>query len=151
MQIDVAAPGFDALVSILTHTTGTTNARVEKVLARDALVGSRSVVRAMPVSRDMIALAARLALSTRPDDPSAPDAVRRFVRYGASPRGAQALLLAGKARALLTGKLFVAEEDLLRVAPAALRHRLILNYEGDAASVRRDDLVRACFDRARRG
>jgi MoxR-like ATPase len=151
LQIDVATPGFDALVSILSHTTGTADARVQKVAGRDALAGSRAVVRALPVSRDVIALAARIALATRPDDPSAPDAVKRYVRYGASPRGAQALLLAGKARALLTGRLFVAEEDLLRVAPAALRHRLILNYEGDAANARRDDLVRECFDRARRG
>jgi MoxR-like ATPase len=150
LQIDVATPGFEALVSILSHTTGTSTARVEKVVGRDLLLGSRAVVRAMPVSRDMIALAARITLATRPDDPSAPEAVKRFVRYGASPRGAQALLLAGKARALLTGKLFVAEEDLLRVAPAALRHRLILNYEGDAANTRRDDLVRECFERARR-
>lgn len=151
MRIDIAAPGFDALVSILAHTTGTREARVDKVVDRAALVGSRSVVRAMPVSDDIVALSARLVLATRPDDETAPDAVRRFVRYGASPRGAQALLLLGKARALLTGKLFVAEEDLARVAPAALRHRLILNYEGEAALVRRDDLVRECLERARRG
>ncbi|MDZ4773418.1 MAG: AAA family ATPase [Planctomycetota bacterium] len=149
LQIDVAQPGFDALVSILTNTTGTSNARVEKVLSRDALIGSRALVRALPASRDMIALAARVVLATRPDDASAPDAIKRFVRYGASPRGAQALLLAGKARALLTGKLFVAEEDLARVASAALRHRLILNFEGDAGGARRDDLVRAAFERAR--
>jgi MoxR-like ATPase len=149
LQIDVAQPGFEALLSILANTTGTKEARVERVLAREALLGSKALVRAMPASRDIVALAARITLATRPDDASAPDSIRRFVRYGASPRGAQALLLAGKARALLTGKLFVAEEDLVRVAPAALRHRLILNFEGDAGGARRDDLVRDAFERAR--
>ncbi|MBL8858802.1 MAG: AAA family ATPase [Planctomycetes bacterium] len=149
-QIDVAAPGFDALVAILGHTTGTSAPHVERVADRTALARAATIVRGLPASKDIAALAARLVLATRPDDDGAPDSVRRFVRYGASPRGAQALVMAGKARALLVGRLHVAEEDLMRVAPAALRHRLILNYEGDAHGARRDDIVRECFERARR-
>jgi MoxR-like ATPase len=99
----------------------------------------------------MLALAARTVLATNPADPTAPDSVRRFVRYGASPRGAQALVAAARARALIAGRLFVAVEDVDRMVVCALRHRLLLNYEADAALARRDDLVRECFARAGRG
>lgn len=150
-QIDVRAPGLDALIAILEHTAATTASRTDAVLTRAELLAARKLVREVPASRDMLALAARTVLATRPDDPSAGDSVRRFVRYGSSPRGAQSMIVAAKARALLEGRLFVSEADLAHVATSALRHRLILNYEGDAASVRRDDLVRESFDRARRG
>ena len=96
-------------------------------------------------------LAARLVIATRPEDELATENVRRFVRYGSSPRGAQSLILAAKARALLQGRLFVDETDLMRLAPSTLRHRLILNYEADAAGTSATDLVREAFERARRG
>jgi MoxR-like ATPase len=114
------------------------------------LLAARALVREVPVSADMVALAARTVLATSPSDASAPDEVRRFVRYGASPRGAQALIQCARARALLAGRLFVSSEDLERLAPSALRHRILLNYEADAAGVDADDLVRACFGRAGR-
>ena len=74
--------------------------------------------------------------------------MQRYVRFGASPRGGQAVLRAAKARALLRGRLHVADEDIAAVSPAALRHRLILGYEGDAAGVTPDELVQAALDSA---
>jgi MoxR-like ATPase len=149
LQIDVASPDFDALVAILGLSDGDASA-VAPVLTRAELLAARALVREVPVSADMVALAARTVLATSPSDASAPDEVRRFVRYGASPRGAQALIQCARARALLAGRLFVSSEDLERLAPSALRHRILLNYEADAAGVDADDLVRACFGRAGR-
>ena len=151
MKIDVGAPALDALVAILEQTTGTPEADGSVILAREALLRARALVREVPVSRDMLALAARLVIATRPEDSLAPENVRRFVRYGSSPRGAQSLILAAKARALLQGRLFVDEGDLARLAPSTLRHRLILNYEADASGTRASDLIRDAFERARRG
>jgi len=151
LQVDVAQPDLAGLVAILERTTGSNEPRGKAVLSRDELLAARTLVRDVPVSRDVFELAARVVLATRPDDASAPDSVKRCVRYGASPRGAQALILAAKARALIEGRLFVSADDVARVAPAALRHRLILNYEADAARVRRDDLVLdACRGAGRR-
>jgi MoxR-like ATPase len=72
--------------------------------------------------------------------------VRRYVRYGASPRGAQALILGGKVTALLAGRYNVAFEDLRTVAPAALRHRILLNFEGQAEGISPGDVVAAVLD-----
>jgi MoxR-like ATPase len=149
LKIDVGAPSFDALMSIL-KLGGATVERGQAVMTRAELLAARELVRELPVSADMLALAARIVLATSPTDPSAPDSIRRFVRWGASPRGAQALIAAGRARALLAGRLFVSVEDVERLVPSVLRHRLLLNYEADSAGVRSDDLARECFERARR-
>ncbi len=150
LQIDVAAPGFEALVTIL-ELAHDGDARVQPLMSRAELLRGRDLVREVPISRDMLELAARTVIATSPADASAPDSVRRFVRYGASPRGAQALVAAARARALLAGRLFVSVDDIERLVVCALRHRLLLNYEADAAGVRRDDLVRECFARAHTG
>jgi MoxR-like ATPase len=82
-----------------------------------------------------------LTIATHPESDTAPEVVRKYVRYGSSPRGAQALILGGKVMALLAGRYNVAFEDLRAVAPAALRHRILLNFEGQAEEVSTDDIV----------
>ena len=109
----------------------------------------KRLVREVPVSSEMIALVSRLVLATHPGEASAPEKVRRFVRWGASPRAGQALILAAKARALVRGRIFVAEEDVASLAAPALRHRLILNYEAVAAGARPDEIVDEALERAR--
>jgi MoxR-like ATPase len=86
--------------------------------------------------------AARLTIATHPENALASEMVRRYVRYGSSPRGAQALILGGKVTALLAGRYNVAYEDLRAIAPAALRHRVLLNFEGQAEGVSAADVVR---------
>jgi len=85
--------------------------------------------------------AARLTMATHPESEAAPQIVRQYVRYGSSPRGAQALILGGKVTALLAGRYNVAFEDLRAVAPAALCHRILLNFEGQAEGVGADEVV----------
>jgi len=131
----------EELNEILERTTEAAVPTLEKVLgAREVLDGQdlvRQVVLAPPV-RDY---AARLVLATHPGGEHAVDAVNRFVRYGASPRGAQALVLAAKVRALASGRYNVSFDDVRAFALPALRHRLILNFEGEAEGVTTDQVV----------
>jgi MoxR-like ATPase len=150
-KVLVKSPNLAGLVTILGATTGPERDRPGAVLDASQVLRMRALVRQVPASSEMIELAGRCVLATHPTEASAPDAVKRYVRYGASPRGGQALLLAGRARALTKGRLCVAVEDLEAVAAPALRHRLILGFEGEAAGAQPDDLVADALEAARRG
>jgi MoxR-like ATPase len=91
--------------------------------------------------------AASLARATRPDDPSATDLVKRYVRWGAGPRAGQALILGAKAAALLAGRLAVAPEDIRRVARPVLRHRVLPNFAAEAEGVTSERVVEDLLDR----
>lgn len=93
-------------------------------------------------------LASLIVLATHPQSEHAPEVARRFVRYGSSPRGAQALVLGGKVRALAEGRYNVSVEDLRAVARPALRHRIILNFGGEAEGVDVENLVGQVLDQA---
>ncbi|MBI5364925.1 MAG: AAA family ATPase [Planctomycetes bacterium] len=150
-KLDLGAPDLAALTTILSATTGEERAKPKAKLDRARLLAMQSLVRQVPASRACIELVARTLLATDPASPTAPDLVRRYVRYGASPRGGQALLLGAKVRALAAGELHVRDEDLTAWIAPALRHRLVLNYEGEAARARTDELALAAFERARKG
>ncbi len=148
-KIDLGAPSLAGLKAILAGTTGPEPKHAGKVESRERLMRLQKLVRDVPASSDMIDLVARVVLATHPSG-DAPDRVQRYVRYGSSPRGGQAMLLSAKARALVHGRLHVAREDLAAVAKPALRHRLILNYEGEAAQIRGDELVQDAWDHVSR-
>ena len=150
-KLELATPSHEALVSILEATTGAERARPAAKLDRARLSSMQALVREVPASTQCVDLVARTLLATDPAHPTAPEAVRRHVRYGASPRGGQAMLLGAKARALAHGELHVREADLAAWVVPALRHRLVLNYEGEAARARTDELALAAFERARGG
>jgi MoxR-like ATPase len=101
------------------------------------------LAREVPIASHVMERAVALVLASHPDRDQAPDEVRRYVRWGSSPRGLQALVLAARIRALLDGRFNVALEDLAAVAPSALRHRVVLNFEADAAGVDADAVVKA--------
>jgi MoxR-like ATPase len=149
LKIQLSSPPLEDLSAILGETTGAASAPPESVVEGGEVREMQQLVREVPVSSDMVELAARLVRCTHPDDEHAPERVRRFVRFGASPRGGQALLLTAKARALVHGRLHVQAEDLEALAPSALRHRLILNYEGEASRITPDELVSDAFEAAR--
>jgi MoxR-like ATPase len=106
-----------------------------------------TLTRRVPLASHLANFAAHIVAATHPERPEAPDLVQRYVRFGASPRGAQALVLAAKAHALLEGRLNVAEEDLRHVAHPAIRHRVILSYEALADGVSPDAIVDSVLEK----
>jgi len=140
-KLNVEYPSSQELVEILDRTTGETEPQVEVVADGAAVLAMATLARQVPVASPVSDYAARLVVATHPEDGTAPEVVRRYVRYGSSPRGAQALILGGKVTALLIGRYNVAFEDLRAVASAALRHRILLNFEGQAEGVSADDVV----------
>ncbi|MCX4240101.1 AAA family ATPase [Paraliomyxa miuraensis] len=134
-KIRVDFPGEDELMSILDRTTGAAHQEVRPVLDGPRLLQMRELVRAIPVTESLTRYVVRVLRATHPDDGNAPELIKRFVRFGGSPRGAQAMLLAARVRCCLQGRLSPSIEDVRAVAPQALRHRVILNFEGEAEGV----------------
>ncbi len=148
-KVNVGYPSAGELVEIVNRTTGALPPAVTPVADGERVRAMQALARAVPVATPVAEYAARLTVATHPQEEGAPDLVRRFVRYGASPRAAQALLLGAKVVALLAGRYNVALEDVRSVAPAALRHRLILTYTAEAEGITPDALIAAVLDAVR--
>jgi MoxR-like ATPase len=139
----VPFPPIDDIVEILNRTTIQEEPQVTGIVDDRTLLEMSAMVREVPAASHVLEYAATLVAATHPGHEAAPDLVNRYVRFGASPRGAQAMVLGGKATALRDGRPNLAREDVRAVAPAALRHRLVLGYEAAADGVTADDLVAA--------
>jgi MoxR-like ATPase len=142
----VPFPSSSDVVEILTRTTSHEEPAVDPVVKGPTLTAMSRMVREVPAATHVLEYAATLVAATHPDIEAAPDVVKRYVRFGASPRGAQAMILGGKALAMLDGRANVAREDIRGVAAAALRHRLVLGYEAAADGVAADDLIAAILE-----
>jgi MoxR-like ATPase len=134
------------LSEILTRTTSAQSTDVRAVLDSDTLLAHQRLVRRVKVAPHVQDYAVRVVLATHPSAQSreqglAPPIVDRFVRYGASPRAAQTMILAGKVLALLDSRAAVSIDDLKKVAAPALRHRVLLNFEGEAEGASTDQIV----------
>jgi MoxR-like ATPase len=140
-KLQVPFPNRDELHTIIDRTTTEHDAHVEPVLSRADILEMQKLVRKVPVARHVQDYAIRLLEATHVNDADATEKVRRFVRTGASPRGAQAMLLASKIRALFEGRYAASVDDVKAVAAPALRHRLLLNFEGEAEGVKADDVI----------
>lgn len=141
-KILVPYPTKAELKEIAQLTLGTTTPKAEAVVDGPGLLQLIETAKAVPVAEVVLDYAADLILKTQPESATAPESVQRYLRYGASPRGLQALISGGRVRALLEGRYHVAIEDIKAIAAPALRHRLGLNFEGQAAGIQTDDLVR---------
>ena len=127
--------------SPLAIPSGTQRLHAKQVATGEQLQQLIETARAVPVATHVKEYAVRLLLATHPDQEDAPDPVRKYVRYGASPRGLQALIMTSKVLALLEGRYNVSLEDLQHVAFPSLRHRIILNFDGLADGVTAEDLI----------
>jgi MoxR-like ATPase len=140
-KLKVTYPSEESMHAILDRTTTDSTSPVARVVDKPEILEMRQVARSVPIARPVQAYAIRLTLGSHPDSPYATALVKQYVRYGASPRAAQALVLAGKIQALNRGQAFVSIDDIRRVALPALRHRLLLNFEGEADEVSTDTIV----------
>jgi MoxR-like ATPase len=142
-KIDVPFPSEEDLVRIMERTTGVEAPTVGKAATGADVLAMQRLARDVPIASHVMAYAIRLLRGTHAETDGVPDIVRSFVRYGASPRGAQAMVLGAKITALLDGRFNVSYADVQAVAAPALRHRIILNFEGEAEGISTDSVVRA--------
>ncbi len=142
-KIDVPFPSEEDLMAIMERTTGTAQISVGKAASGADVIAMQQLAREVPIATHVMAYAIRILRGTHPDTDGAPELVRKYVRYGGSPRGAQAIVLGAKIHALLEGQFNVAFSDVQAVAAPALRHRVILNFEGEAEGISTDSVVRA--------
>jgi len=140
-KLIVKFPDMQQLETILDRTTEAKSPKAEPVLAGERVLAMSQLTRQIPIADDVRRYGISLVLATHPEHASAPDVTKRFVRYGSSPRGAQSLILAAKILAILDGRYHVARDDIKAVALSVLRHRIILNFEGQAEGVQTDTVV----------
>lgn len=140
-KLIVPFPTEQELISILNRTTTEENIQLHPVANREKIKEFAQFLLQVPVAENVMNFAAKMILRTHPDHPEAPPFIRQYVRYGSSPRGAQALILSAKIRALQQGRFNAAIDDLLDAALPSLRHRLILNIEGQAENISTDNLI----------
>src|SRR5882762_2125887 len=140
-KIIVGYPSAEELTEVLTRTTAGPRPAVEKVISRDALLELMKLVREVPVASHVKNYAVRLVMATHPKAETASPIASQYLRFGSSPRGGQTLMLAGKVRALTQGRFNVSFDDIEAVALAAMRHRLILNFEAEAEGITTDHII----------
>ena len=140
-KILVGYPSADELSEVLSRTTAGARAGVAKVLTHEALLDLMKLVREVPVASHVKDYAVRLVLATHPKTETASPIASQYLRFGSSPRGGQTLLLAGKVRALTEGRFNVSFDDIEAAAAAAMRHRLILNFEAEAEGITTDHII----------
>ena len=145
-KVMVPFPSEEDLITIMDRTTGSESVSAGKVCTAAEIVEMQRLARAVPIAPHVTAYAVSVLAATHPDQPRAPGLVRDYVRYGGSPRGAQALVTAGKIYALLDGRFNVSTDDVRAVALPALRHRIILNFEGEAEGITTEAVVRTILD-----
>jgi MoxR-like ATPase len=146
-KVDVPFPSVEELVEIANRTTGVEVPVAQPVADGPAIEAMHALARGVPIADHVTAYTATLLKSTHPSDPNAPEVVRRYVRYGASPRGMQAMILAGKIIALLDERYNVAFDDIRQAALPSLRHRLILSFEAQAEGVTTDTVIAQILER----
>jgi MoxR-like ATPase len=134
-DVRIGYPDENEEVSILRATTGTATVALEPVLDGEETLALQRLTREIPASEPALRYAASIARATRPDNPAAPELVRRSVRWGAGPRAGQALILGAKAHALLGGRVAVAPDDIRRVAHPVLRHRVLPSFAAEAEGI----------------
>jgi MoxR-like ATPase len=140
-KLVVQYPDKQSLHTILDRTTSDEVPQPKAVIHKERIMEMRELVRKVPLARQIQDYAVRVVLATHPENQEATPLSKQFMRYGASPRGLQSVILGAKIRALLEGRYAVAIDDIKHVAPPALRHRMILNFEGEAEGVKADTII----------
>jgi MoxR-like ATPase len=151
LQLDVPLPTAETLSAILDSTTGSVEVVPTQKLSAEEIISVQALVRSVPMAEHVKRAIANFAVSTQPAAPTASEDARRYLRFGLSPRGAQALVLASKAHALLNGRFNVSFDDVKSVLLATTRHRVHLNFEGTADRVSLADVLGNLLDTSIKG
>ena len=146
LKVLVPNPSEDEMTEILVRTTGHERGAPERVLSREEVLSLRSLCRDVAVAEPVMRYVSRLVRSSDPAMPASPEIARRALRFGAGVRGAQSLVLAAKAVALLEGRAHVGFADVQKVARPVLRHRMIRSFEGEADGITTDEVVAALLE-----
>ena len=141
-EIRITYPSFEEEVKIVEETTSNYNPDVKSVMTKEELLELQALIRRVPVSDEVLKAAVKLTWLTRPVDDSVPEYIKKWVKWGASPRASQYLILGAKARCLLQGRLTPSFEDIEYVALPVLRHRIITNFVADAEGITSEDIIR---------
>jgi MoxR-like ATPase len=149
-KITVRQPELDHLVAIVDRTTGAEQPEAQPCLDGDTLRALQQAAARVVAPPPVVEFASRLVLATQPERAEAPEAVKRWVRYGSGPRGAQALVVAAKARALLDGRFHAGLEDVEALVVPALGHRLALNFDGRSEGTTAPDILAEAVESVRR-
>lgn len=145
-KLHVQLPTHDDFTEILNRTCGSQVPEIRPVTNGERILEMGRLLREVPIDDQVQDYLVRVVRSTHPEIDTAPEKIKRFVRYGASPRGAQAILTSARVAALLDGRYHVACADINRMAPAALRHRIMLSFEGEAEGMNTDDIIQTVID-----
>ncbi|HVG00229.1 MAG TPA: MoxR family ATPase [Chloroflexia bacterium] len=145
-KLDVGFPTAAELIAISDRTTSGIEADLGRVARAEDVLDMQHLARQTPIATHVTAYAVRILRATHPNNPEATALIKRYVRYGGSPRALQAMILAGKIMALLDGRYNVAFRDIRTAALPALRHRLILNFDGEAEGISPDDIISALLE-----
>ena len=150
-MVTVGYPAADEELEVLKRTTGETDVEVERVLTAEQIVALQDLVRRVPVGDHVYEFALAVVRATRPNEPGASDFVRHWLNWGAGPRAGQFLILAGKARALMLGRLHVTIADIEAAAAPVLRHRLVPNFNAEAEGVTVEQIINKVMTLVPRG
>ena len=140
-KLKVTYPDPDQLIEIIDKTTEDYEPDVNRIVDLDSILAMKTLVKQVPIASHVKKYAIRLVLASHPDGNNTVEETKRYIRYGASPRGVQSLVMAGKVLALIQGRYNVSFEDIRDVAKPALRHRIILNLRGEAEGIDADDII----------
>ena len=140
-HLNINYPSIDEEVSIVNETTVGKKHNVEKVFSKESIIGFQDLVYRVPISDNVVNYAVKLAASTRPNENTGSEYVKKWVEWGAGPRASQYLVLGAKAKALLNGRPTPSIEDIQLLAPEILRHRILPNFNAEAEGIKVDNIV----------
>ena len=140
-HLNINYPSIDEEVSIVNETTVGKKHNVEKVFSKESIIGFQDLVYRVPISDNVVNYAVKLAASTRPNENTGSEYVKKWVEWGAGPRASQYLVLGAKAKALLNGRPTPSIEDIQSLVPEILRHRILPNFNAEAEGIKVDDIV----------
>ena len=150
-KVIVPYPTKKELAEVVLRTTGTASQSVNRAASAEDILRLRQIVREVPVNSAVLDFALSIIVGTHPDGDGPTNAAKKYCRYGASPRGAQAMITAGKIYALLDGRYNVSQDDILRSAVPALQHRIILNFEAEADGLTPAQVVNMVVEEVKAG